>query len=76
MFYIYIYIYIYIFGARDMLICIYYQPITHAVEIVHLYHYTVQPYVGYLSVVSTVCIGHFCYVATIDISCTYSVFSA
>jgi len=52
-----------------MLICIYYQPITHAVEIVHLYHYTVQPYVGYISVVSAVCIGRFCYVETIDISC-------
>ena len=53
----------------DMLISIYYQPITHEVEIVHLYLYTVQLYVGYLSVVPNVCIGHFFYVATIDISC-------
>ena len=30
--------YIYIYREIDMLICVYYQPITHAVEIIHLYH--------------------------------------
>ena len=58
-----VYIYIYIACIRDVNLYVVPNNYTCGGNL-HLYHYTVYPHVGYVSVVSRVCIGHFCYVAT------------